>query len=312
MLDKILKYEEEKDDKLFEEIKKYIEEKIKEMWKNVESIWEIHYKSIISSVYEEYQKAIYKNTFRKRFDKKLKKIINNTLKKTFKYNVVFEFVKIALWRKDVNMEILENWVIKYLNSKGWYNRDYIEIKAREILSQTIMEVINKLNLENWEIKYKSVYSYIMSYLKIATVKILRNENPIDIPYDILWIRNTSRVVSDNYDDQLTKVQKQRKNRIRKIIDKDNNMKIDSIYNQWYVNKIKSEDLDYKDNLEWTYYMKYLKEKTNNPLAVQITTMVIKENYSLTECSKKFNISVNEVKKILDKSKKILSEIIDST
>jgi len=83
------------------------------------------------------------------------------------------------------MEILENWVIKYLNSKGWYNRDYIEIKAREILSQTIMEVINKLNLENWEIKYKSVYSYIMSYLKIATVKILRNENPIDIPYDIL-------------------------------------------------------------------------------------------------------------------------------
>jgi len=31
MLDKILKYEEEKDDKLFEEIKKYIEEKIKEM-----------------------------------------------------------------------------------------------------------------------------------------------------------------------------------------------------------------------------------------------------------------------------------------
>jgi len=312
MLDKILKYEEEKDDKLFEEIKKYIEEKIKEMWKNVESIWEIHYKSIISSVYEEYQKAIYKNTFRKRFDKKLKKIINNTLKKTFKYNVVFEFVKIALWRKDVNMEILENWVIKYLNSKGWYNRDYIEIKAREILSQTIMEVINKLNLENWEIKYKSVYSYIMSYLKIATVKILRNENPIDIPYDILWIRNTSRVVSDNYDDQLTKVQKQRKNRIRKIIDKDNNMKIDSIYNQWYVNKIKSEDLDYKDNLEWEYYMRYLKEKTNNPLAVQITTMVMKENYSLTECSKKFNISVNEVKKILDKSKKILSEIIDST
>jgi len=59
-------------------------------------------------------------------------------------------------------------------------------------------------------------------------------------------------------------------------------------------------------------MKYLKEKTNNPLAVQITTMVMKENYSLTECSKKFNISVNEVKKILDKSKKILSEIIDST
>lgn len=213
----IIKYIELLEQDKFDILKKYIDErkiKLQEQKEQIEckkhycSFW--NYYELIQVVYRKYNSTRNKQKFIQNLwnfiDKKLIKYIhiNN------QYLLVEQFYKIYSNQIDIDYDILENRANSILSRMWWkWNNKYIF----DYIWQTIVELKDKINLEDWQNNYKSIYSYIYSYFKLSIAKVSKLNKIVDIPIDVLSCQYSNKEYNDKNNTESYKYKEKRFNNI---------------------------------------------------------------------------------------------------
>jgi len=205
----------------FEILKKYINKRKEKMQIKKEKIDctkyycnFANYYELISVIYGKYKKTNNKQKFIENIwefvDKKLIRYIhiNN------QYLVVEQFYKIFNNKQDIDFTILERWARSILKRMWWgNNNNYLY----DYIWQTIIELKDKIKLDNWQDDYKSIFSYIYSYFRLAVSKVMKLDKVVDIPIDVL-----SCQYSNINEENESKVEKSKRNRLKTIYNKQTN------------------------------------------------------------------------------------------
>ena len=142
----------------------------------------INYFSIINNVYQKFflVPSKKKKDIIKIYDTQISKFI----RKNYYLRTVEQFVKIKQGYDDINLEVIYNWARTKLG-KLWWHQFWEGSLFQDIVMELINLVIDKLDISDWENRYKQISSYLEYYLRYAALKVTRLEKPIDIPLEVI-------------------------------------------------------------------------------------------------------------------------------